>query len=107
MIDMFDGSNALEVCRDLEQQGLLHSAIPDPGSFVLGICSREEVSNVKAILSPVDSKTEEEKIIKGYLVDIVNKEEQNRGAGRGGATLALKLLTPDGQTTFTRDIEYE
>lgn len=90
MISKFNGSNAKEVCMDLDRQGLIHSAVPDPGSFLLGLCSREEISTVKAILSPA-----EEKIIKAHIVDVTN----------GGNGPVLKLRALDGESIFTREVE--
>jgi len=90
MIAAYDGTNAREVMVKMEGRGFVHSAIPDAGSFILGVCSQEEVSLVKEALRPP-----EEKIIKAHLVDIVDEH--------GDPVLQLRAL--DGRTHFTRNIE--
>eukprot|EP00746_Dinoflagellata_sp_MGD_P030626 gnl/MRDRNA2_/MRDRNA2_172699_c0_seq1.p1 gnl/MRDRNA2_/MRDRNA2_172699_c0~~gnl/MRDRNA2_/MRDRNA2_172699_c0_seq1.p1 ORF type:complete len:520 (+),score=85.23 gnl/MRDRNA2_/MRDRNA2_172699_c0_seq1:178-1737(+) len=89
MFDMYDGSNSKEVLQELTRQGFLHHAIPNPGSFVLGICSLEEIALVKTILSPP-----EEKLLQAYLEDIVDE----------GSGLAFKLRALDG-TAFSKSVE--
>lgn len=85
----FDGTNGLEVLKALEAQGLLHSAVPDPGSFALGTCSNTEIKVVKNALSPT-----QEKVIKAHLMDVVSED---------GVPL-LKLRSLDGASVFHRKI---
>ena len=64
----------------MQEQGLVHSSVPDPESFVLGICSEEEIEVQRAALSPPDTK-----VIKGYLLDIVD-------TGANGSAMRIKRL---------------
>ena len=71
ILEDFNGDNEQEVYLKAASKGWMHSAIPNPSSFVLGICSEEEISVVKNVLSPAN-----EKIIKGYFVDIQDTDSQ-------------------------------
>lgn len=68
IMDAWDGTNTAEVYKTMaEKDGYLHSPVPDPQTFILGLLSQEEGDTVSAALSPA-----EERIIKSYLVDIVD-----------------------------------
>eukprot|EP01051_Picozoa_sp_SAG22_P001711 SAG22_NODE_70_length_22717_cov_12.413741_14_plen_352_part_00 len=54
------GAEESEVLQALLAEGRLHSAIPDPQSFVVGLCSRAELATVRATLAPAA-----ERIVKG------------------------------------------
>lgn len=68
IMDMWDGTNQAEVYEQMAAvDGYLHSPVPDPKTFILGLLSQEESDTVAAALSPA-----EERIIKSYLVDVVD-----------------------------------
>mmetsp|Transcript_11331 Transcript_11331/g.13390 ORF Transcript_11331/g.13390 Transcript_11331/m.13390 type:complete len:610 (+) Transcript_11331:95-1924(+) len=67
IIQMFDGSNAPEVFVELEKRGFIHSALPTPDSFSLGVCSRAEIAIAKAALTP-----HQDKVVKAYIRDVVD-----------------------------------
>lgn len=89
LIAAYDGSDAEAVCKQMAERGLLHSPIPDPRSFVLGMCSRAEVAIVQDALSPPEGK-----VIKAHLMDVISEN---------GVPM-LKLRDLDGQTAFTKNI---
>merc|ERR1711865_854437 len=62
------------------KRGYIHSAIPDPSSFVLGISSEEEIAVVAEALHPTADK-----VVKGYLVDVID-------GVCGGPELVLRTL---------------
>ena len=76
----WDGVDALGHLRALQERGLVHSSVPDPQSFVLGLCSEEEIAVQRAALSPADTK-----VIKGHLLDIID-------TGANGSALRIKRL---------------
>mmetsp|Transcript_5111 Transcript_5111/g.12008 ORF Transcript_5111/g.12008 Transcript_5111/m.12008 type:complete len:514 (-) Transcript_5111:68-1609(-) len=90
IIENYNGSNTSEVLREMEKRGFVHSAIPDASSFLVGVCSREEIRTARAALSPP-----EDKIIRAHLADVVTTD--------GEPALTLQAL--DGKTRFTRTIE--
>jgi|EP01043_Picozoa_sp_COSAG02_P047498 hypothetical protein len=65
MLEMWDGTNTSEVYVKSAESGFLHSPIPEPQNFVLGVLSQQESDAVAAALTPA-----EERIIKSHLVDI-------------------------------------
>ena len=85
MLEMYDGENAAEVYAKSAEAGFLHSPIPEPVNFVLGVLSQEESDVVAAALTPA-----EERIIKSHLVDIVDD------TGDDG-TLRMVLQSLDGK----------
>ena len=64
MLEMWDGTNTAEVYAKSAESGFLHSPIPDPQNFVLGVLSQEESDAVATALTPAG-----ERIVKGHLVD--------------------------------------
>ena len=65
MIDKFNGQNGKQVLREMADVGFLHSAMPDPSSFQVGVCSQWEVELVRKVLTPI-----EERVHQAYLTDI-------------------------------------
>jgi hypothetical protein len=67
----------------MQRRGFLHSAIPAPQNFILGMCAPAELETVREALS--------ERVIKGHLVDIVDDaaagegQRSEKALGRGGA----------------------
>jgi len=91
MLEMFNGENAKEVYQEISRTGFLHSAIPDPGSFMIGVCSAKEIELAQMALAPA-----ERCIIKAHLIDVV----QDADAGP-----ALWLRSLDRQSTYQHPIE--
>ena len=52
---------------------------------MLGICSEEEISVVQQVLSPT-----KEKIVQGYLVDIIDVQDRKAADGTTTATMILQ-----------------
>ena len=48
LLELYDGSNAAHVLDTMAQTGFLHSAIPEPKNFILGVCSEEEIAEAKS-----------------------------------------------------------
>jgi hypothetical protein len=97
----WDGTNEQDVFREMQRRGFLHSAIPAPQNFILGMCAPAELETVREALS--------ERVIKGHLVDIVDdaaagegqRSEKALGGGGGGGGCALQIRGLDGRTTLT------
>ena len=92
MLELFDGENGLHVLREMEERGFLHSPVPDPSSFQVGVCARAEVELVREhVLSPP-----EQRVVKAHLLDITVDPScaggvllhlrPTRQPGAGGAT---------------------
>jgi hypothetical protein len=91
MLEMYDGSNTAEVYAKMAEAGYLHSPIPDPKNFILGLLSQEEADVVASALSPA-----EERIIKSHLVDILDDTGDE-------TTLRMVLQSLDGEQ-YSREI---
>ena len=78
---MSESAPPCQVYKASAAAGFLHSPVPDPQNFILGICSEEEVAAIAAALAPA-----EENIVKAHLVDIAD----------GVAGPALRLRGLDG-----------
>ena len=91
ILEKYDGTNAQHVYQEMcTTSNAMHSAIPNPSSFVLGIMSSEEIKVVGQVLSPPSDK-----IIKGYLIDVVDDDEaviDGEGARDGGVRMLLRDL---------------
>ena len=48
LLELYDGSNAEHVLDTMAESGFLHSAIPAPKNFILGVCSEEEIAEAKS-----------------------------------------------------------
>jgi hypothetical protein len=94
MFTMYDGTNAKEVYNEMAKSGFLHTAVPGAENFMVGVSSSEEIATVKQALSPP-----KDKIIRAYLIDIVDKENDSTGG------LQLKLSSVDGKRVFYKDLE--
>ena len=52
----YDGTNARAILHRLCKSKLIHAAIPDPQSFVFGVCSEHEIEVARTALSPAETK---------------------------------------------------
>eukprot|EP01044_Picomonas_judraskeda_P015548 COSAG03_NODE_2622_length_2586_cov_2.036590_2_plen_193_part_00 len=77
MLDMWDGTNTAEVYAKSAESGFLHSPIPEPQNFLLGVLSQEESDVIAAALTP-----SHERIIKSHLVDIFDDRPDDEGSLR-------------------------
>lgn len=91
MMDRFDGTNSIQIAKEMEQVGFLHTAIPDARSCNLGVCSSWEVESIRETLHSAPNK-----IIKGYLKDIVVSHNNK---------LCLKLLALNTHMETQKEIE--
>ena len=89
MLDMWDGTNTAEVYAKSAESGFLHSPIPEPQNFLLGVLSQEESDVVAAALTP-----SHERIIKSHLVDIFDDRPDDEGS------LRMLLQGLDGKRYF-------
>ena len=72
LLELYDGSNAEHVLDTMAESGFLHSAIPAPKNFILGVCSEEEIAEAKSALTPAA-----ERILKAHLVDVFDDDVES------------------------------
>jgi len=90
ILEKYDGNNAQHVYQEMcASSNAMHSAIPNPSSFVLGISSTEEINVVRQILSPPTDK-----IVKGYLVDVIDDDDASSSSSSSSST-GVRLLLRD------------
>jgi len=75
MLSKWNGKNAQECYAYARSISLMHSPIPDPENFVLGILSVEETKLIKKVLSP-----SKEKVFKAHLLNAIDDPADSRFA---------------------------
>jgi len=90
-LEAYDGTNGEEVLRLMAKKNWFHSAVPEPGTFMLGMCSEEEMGIVREALGPAG-----ERVVRAHLLDVVQKS-----AGE----LAMSLRSVDGARCFETSLE--